>query len=181
MIKGSVSQRYARALIELAEQADQTDKILSELMQFQKLAREVPRLLPLLSEVTTIKSDRRRVLTEVLEQLEMSDLMSRYAKYLLDRERFAFFHDIVKAYQDLCDQLTELVRAKVISASSLEKSVTERIEKILCDKTGKKVAVEYKEDPSLIGGMMIQLGSRVYDGSVQGELARFQENILKKN
>lgn len=180
MTKGSVSRRYARALIELAEEKGQVDQILGELLKFQEFARTVDRLVPVLSDKVIAREKRQQVLTKTLKHLAPSELFIRYMNYLLERERFGYFHEIVQAYRTLCDQRTGLIRAKVTTAATLEKSLSDRIEMLLTKKTGKKVVVEYLEDPSLIGGVRVQLGSRVYDGSVQRELARFQENMLKE-
>ncbi len=180
MKQGSIANRYAQALLELAQQANATADTLKEMEALQAVLDQVPRLGTLLSDVIVVRSDRRRVLTDVLTQLSASELMTRFARYLLDKERFGLFADIVRAYRSLQDEAANLLRAKVVTATALTSDVSSRVEKLLADKTGKRVAVAYEEDPSLIGGIKIQLGSRVYDGTIQGELSRFQEKMLKE-
>ncbi len=179
MNEGALAHRYAKALLLLAQDAGKTDEALKELELLDEVFKQIPKLLPMLSDIIVPRSDRRRVLVDVLEQMSASDLMRRYTRYLLDRERFMLFRSIVRAFRDLQDKAAGLIRAKVVSAAPLEAAATERIEKILSDKTGKTVVANFSEDPELIGGMVIQLGSRVYDGSIAGELKRFQERILK--
>ncbi len=179
MIQGSLPYRYARALVELAEEANAVDKIADELAFFEEVARQTPGMIRLLSDIVVMKTDRRRVLSEILERMAASELFRKYAKYLLEKERFGYFTGIVRAYQELRDERTNRIRARVTSVAPLDAAITERLEKILADKTGKQVAVDYEQDPSLIGGLVIQMGSRIYDGSVNGELVRFQAKMLK--
>lgn len=178
--QGSLPFRYARALISLAEEAQQVEVVAKDLENLQGACRQLPKLLTLLADVIVPRSERSQVLGELLAQVSASELVRRFCRFLLDKERFASFDGIVKAYARLCDERAGLLRAKVRSAVTLSSELAGRIEKLLVDKTGHKVAVEYEEDPNLIGGILLQIGSRIYDGSVRGELRRAQELMLKQ-
>lgn len=179
MSLGILAHRYARALVDLAQDQGILNQIDTELKTFQQISQDVPELQSLLSDVILPRHERRRILTEVLERMEASELFKRYAKFLLEKERFVLYPALVRAFDALRDAAAGLVRAKVFAPQPLGSELRARIEQLLADKTGKTVAVEFCEDPSLIGGLVIQLGSRVYDGSINGELARAQEGMVK--
>ncbi len=178
-MQGSLPYRYARALIALAEEADEVDSMAEELIQLQEVSAQADRLDHFLAEPVIPSASRKKTLDEVLKNLSASPLLKRFCSLLLERERFAWFEEIIAAYFDLRDDLQRIVRVQVTSAVPLEPELAEQLESILRDKTGKEVAVDYAEDASLIGGLVIQLGGRVYDGSVRGDLMRIQEKILK--
>ena len=179
MIAGSLSHRYARALLSLAEKAGQIDAVREELDVLESLAKQTSKLVPFLSNPVVASEKRRQVLVQALDSVKVSDLTRRFCLFLLEKNRIKVLHDIVSAFDELCDERNKIIRAKVVSARPLAQEEAAQFESLLIAKTGKKVLVEFDEDPELIGGVRVQLGSLVYDGSVQGELERVQETMLK--
>lgn len=178
-MQGSLPYRYARALVALAQERDQLEEMSVELIRLQGISRQIDRLDYYLAEIVIPRKTRRKTLDQVLDNLLASEMLRRFCHTLLERERFTWFEAIVSAYQDLCDEIAGLLRVKVISAIPLEKDLASKLEAILQDKTGMEVEIDYSEDASLIGGLIIHVGGRVYDGSVRGDLLRAQEKILK--
>lgn len=179
-MRGSLPYRYAQALVSLAQEAGELNRIKNEFTQLQEISRQSEAFISYLAQVIVPRTDRRSLLSKVLQGMSASDLMTRFAHLLLARERFAYFNEIARAYTELCDELAGIVRAKVSSAVALSEAVSRRLEKILTEKTGKTVKVAYQEIPHLIGGVVIELAGRVYDGSVRGDLKRAQDKILKE-
>lgn len=179
MSQGSLAFRYARAWIELAEQAKCVTQVSEDLARIEAILLKEPKLVTLFSDTTVSKGERLQLLSQILGHVSASDLVARFMRFLIERERFASFSEMQRAYEKLCDERSGIVRASVTSVIPLGPDLAGQIEALLSKKTGKRVIVEYQQDPALIGGMVIQLGSRVYDGSVSGELRRAQELMLK--
>lgn len=179
MTSGSVSHRYARALMTLAQKDGKLEAIRKELDTLASVAAQTPRLISFLSDIIVPQEKRRETLTEILTKLQASELMRRFCFVLLERHRFGEFLNIVRGFDQLCDEQEGLIRARVISAQPLGSEDVAAFEKLLVQKTGKKVLIDYDQDPSLIGGVKVQLGSLVYDGSIRGDLERVQETMLK--
>ena len=85
---------------------------------------------------------------------------------------------IARAYRDLADAHTGRVRARVTSAEPLTAAAADRVRRALEERTGKKVIVETAVDPSLIGGVVAQVGDLVLDGSVRTQLADLRSKLL---
>lgn len=178
-MKSSLPYRYARALVSLAQADSQLDAVGQELAQLDSIVRQIAGLPSFVSSIAVPRAERRRVLTEVLERLNASALVQRFAKLLLDKERISLLPEIAKAYGELRDDIVGLLRARVISAVALDAEQSRKLEELLKNKTGKDIAVHYEQDPALIGGVIIHLGSRMYDGSVRGELQKAREGMLQ--
>ncbi len=171
--------RYAQALIDLATDADQVAAIRQEILDFQKTINESPELLTVLSDVVIPKAERKNVLTAVLDKIQPSELFKKFLNYSLEKERMALLPAMIQSYVVLCDSQAGVLKAKVTSAAPLSEALSQQVQQVLTNKTGKTVAIEFKQDPSLIGGLVIQLGSRIFDGSLLGDLRRFQDDMLQ--
>lgn len=179
MIAGSLSHRYARAFLSLAEKAGQIDAVREELDALESVTEATAKLIPFLADPVVPPEKRRQVLVQALDAIKVSELTRRFCLFLLEKNRIRALHDIVRAYDELCDERNKIIRAKVVSARPLAAEESAEFERILIEKTGKKVLVEFAEDPALIGGVKVHVGSLVYDGSIRGELERVEETMLQ--
>jgi len=179
MIGGSLPYRYGRALANLAQDEAELARIKQELDGLVAVLRQMPKLKNYIADIIVPQRERLHMLTQALDTLKASELFRRFGLFLVRKERFGQIEAIARAYTELCDEIGNVIRATVVSATPLEPKQGAQIEQLLADKTGKKVALEYATDPALIGGLRIRLGSREFDGSVRGDLNRVQEEMLK--
>jgi F-type H+-transporting ATPase subunit delta len=77
------------------------------------------------------------------------------------------------------DERLGRVKATVTSAAPLDEAAQERLRRRLCDVAGKQVYLELRQDPAILGGVVTQIGSRVYDGSVKTQLARLRDELVR--
>jgi len=172
--------RYATALVELATESNQLTETRQSLTQLCHVCEEDPQILDILSDIVVPRAKRRNALQAILDRMQATDLVRRYLLYLLERERLSLLPAIIRAFEGLCDERSKILRAEVTTAVPLNPLLAQEIETVLTTKIGRTVLVSHKQDPTLIGGLRIQVGSQVYDGSVEGELHRLQENMLKE-
>ena len=82
------------------------------------------------------------------------------------------------AYRQELDRHNGIVEVDVRTAKSLTKQQTTRLEKVMTKVTGKTVRMNVHEDSELLGGLVVQVGSQVYDGSLSNQLDRFRDHLL---
>ena len=99
---------------------------------------------------------------------------------LLDKGRIVNLPDVARGYHTLVDEHANRVRATVTSARPLDPALEKRLKNALEQQSGKTVILEKKEDPSILGGVVTQLGDLVYDGSVRTQLAQMREQLLSE-
>lgn len=176
MIGGSLSRRYAKALFELAMEHRREGEVAQEIQRFVAVYAG-PELKQVLNNPAFHKGSRKNILVQVAEGLELSRLVSHFLCLLLERGRLIFLPSIAFWYGRLLDEVKGRVEARVVSASPLQNGMLERLREVLKRISGKEVIVHAESDPSLIGGVLIQLEGTIYDGSVRTQLEKMKERI----
>ena len=123
---------------------------------------------------------RRRLLKEIFDALNLERRVANFIGILVDRDRLPILEEIIKAYQKLLDERLGIVRARVTSAYLLDHSEQQRLAARLEQATGKQIRMEVTVDPSLIGGVVAQVGSTIYDGSVRHQLEAFKTRLVEE-
>ena len=170
MIVGSIARRYAKALFSLADEQGQVEQWSSGLEALGRALASSPELRDSLASPLFEKEQRRAVVAELGKSLGLADLPRSFLLLLADRDRLAYLPAIIRNFRDLSDARLGRVRARVTSAVPLSPEEAKRIAQGLATATKAEVIVETGVDPALLGGVVAQVGSMVYDGSVRSQL-----------
>src|SRR5262245_10461220 len=161
MITGSLSRRYTRALFQLAREAGQEEKIGQEIDSFLEVYTG-SELQKVLTNPAFGIDDRKRTLIEVSNQLKLSILAIHFLLLLLERDRLNYLSSIAILYHHWLNEARGRVEAKVVSPGSMESVIVDRLRDVLNRISGKEVILQQETDPSLIGGVLIELEGKVY-------------------
>ncbi len=176
MIEGSLSRRYARALFELALEGHGEEEIGQQIERF--LAAYSGSALPTaLTNPAFPLASRKNIVIAVSQGLQLSPLVVHFLSLLLERDRLSFLPSMVSRYRRLLDQKKGRVEARVVAPEPLEAATLERLREALSGLSGKEVVLQQESDAGLIGGVVIQLEGKVYDGSVRTQIERMKERI----
>jgi len=176
MTEGSLARRYSRALFQLARETGQEDAIGSEIEAFFK-AYESSDLHTVLTNPAFDAPSRKRVLIHVGNTQRLSVLAIHFLSLLLERDRLDQLEGIVNGYRRLLNLAKGRVEAKVVSAAPLEPALAERVRAELRGVSGKDVVMTQDVDPALLGGMLVELEGKIYDGSVRTQLENMKQRI----
>ena len=120
-------------------------------------------------------------MTELLPRLgDILPVTRRLLVLLADRDRLSILGEILDMYRDRLMELRGVVRARITTASELPPERLGVIAATLEGATGKQVDLKTEVDVTLLGGVVTQIGSTVYDGSVAGHLARLRSRFLSE-
>lgn len=173
------ANRYARALIEVLYPEKAADGY-QQLEQFLGLLKDQPDARRFLENPTTAGERRKRLLKEISAALKMEPRVANFIGILADKDRLPLLEEIIHAYQTFLDEKLGIVRARVTSAHALDaaqqKDLASRLEKA----TGKQIRMEVAVDPGLLGGVVAQVGSTIYDGSVRQQLQAFKARLSEE-
>jgi F-type H+-transporting ATPase subunit delta len=173
------ANRYARALIDVLypEQAEIGQQ---QLQQFLSLLTDQPDARRLLENPAMAGDRRKRLLNDLSGAMNLDRRVANFIGILVDRDRLSLLEEIIQTYQKFLDEKLGIVRARVTAAYSLDagqqKELMARLEKA----TGKQIRMEVAVDPSLIGGLVAQVGSTIYDGSVRQQLQAFRSRFSEE-
>jgi len=179
LIAGSIAKRYAKALVDVAASGNEVEVVGQELSGVAGLLREHRELHRFLVNPSILRRDKVRVLEEVMARLSLRPLTKSFLRILLEAGRLQALEGVLRAYETMVDERLERVKAVVRTAAPLEGEAQERLRQRLAEMTGKTVYLEVQQDTSLLGGLVTQIGSQVYDGSLRTRLARLQEELVR--
>ena len=171
------ANRYATALIDVLY-PDKAEAGLQQLQSFVRLLNEQPDSRRILENPAMAGERRKRLLKEISSAFGFDRRVSNFVSILADRNRLPILEEIITEYQRLMDKRLGIVRARVTSAHALDSMQQQELAHKLQQITGKQVRMEVAIDPSLIGGVVAQVGSTIYDGSVRQQLQVFKSRLV---
>jgi F-type H+-transporting ATPase subunit delta len=162
--------RYATALFELALEEHALDAVRTDLDRFEALLGESADLARLVRSPAFSSEEQVRALTAVLDRIGLRGLSARFLLAVAANRRLFAVRDIIKAYRALVARHRGEVSAQVTLAQPPSERHLAAIGEVLNAVTGKQVQVDVKVDPAIIGGLVVQLGSRMVDSSLRTKL-----------
>ncbi|MFQ5989251.1 MAG: ATP synthase F1 subunit delta [Candidatus Methylomirabilales bacterium] len=180
MIAGSVAKRYAKALVEVATEADALESVGAELSSVATLWDAEPAMTGFFSNPGVLLKDKAQTLTGLARQMELSPLLSRFLDLLLTRDRLQALPAISRVYQDLMNTRLGRAQAVVTTTAPLAPDLTESLRRQMTEVLGKSVLLESKVEPAILGGIVVQVNSTVYDGSLRTQLRQLREHLLRE-
>ncbi len=175
MIQSVVARRYAQAIFEIAVERENTDKIEEELQVVKKSFASSSELRNWLSYPFIDQVDKKSLLAQVFADL--SEPVQNLLFLLVDRHRVDQIGQIVEAYQALNDEHKGVVEATVITAFPLRAEDEKQLIETFEDLTNKKLRIQKQIDSDLLGGVVVKIGDRIYDGSLRTKLRQFQKRL----
>ncbi|MCC6810005.1 MAG: ATP synthase F1 subunit delta [Deltaproteobacteria bacterium] len=171
-----VGDRYARALLEVTEERKETDKA-AEALNALVHARTHSKELAHVMLDPRMKDERMAVLTTLAEKVSAPAAIVSLLRTLDAAERLDDLQAISTAFVKLADQKAGRVRGHVTSAAELADAEKKKISESLTAAIGKKVAVDFAVDASLIGGVSVKIQDLVWDGSLKTQLERLRQSL----
>ena len=169
-IISGMAGRYATALFELAREQNAIDRVKVDLDRFDALVAEVADLARLLRSPVCSADEQTRALSGVLDRAGIDGLAANVLKLLGTNRRLFAALDVVRGYRALVAKHKGEVSAEVTLAEQPSETHLAAIKDALAAATKKNVQVQVKVDPSLIGGLVVKLGSRMVDSSLRTKL-----------
>ncbi len=170
-----VARRYASALFELADNARSLDQVAQDLTTFRRLVGDSPELARLIASPVINRELQGKALLAVLDAAGISGLMRNFIGTVAHNGRARELPAMAAAY------LAELARrrgettAEVTSAVALTSAQTQQLGDVLRSVLGgAKVSIDARVDPDILGGLVVKVGSRLFDSSIRSKLARLQ-------
>lgn len=173
----TIAERYARAIFELGVERGNVDKLVAKIDAFASAYSGTPELKKVLENPRVQASERDSILRALAERLGFETLELNVIRYLAQRRRLRVLPELSERLARLVDQKNGIVRATVTVAGPLPESFYERLTRELETLTSRKILLERKEDPSLIGGVVTRIGDNTIDGSLSGWLERLGRQL----
>lgn len=168
---GGLARRYARALLGLVPDRGALDTIGDELARVAAAFAE-PRLRAVVLNPCIDVDARRRIVGEVVEQLAVSSDVGNLVRLLADRDRLSILGDVARAFEVMVDSALGRARVRIRTAQPLGPNERAEIVDLARKLVGLDVVATTDVDAELLGGVVLDAGGTVYDGSIRTQLAR---------
>lgn len=175
----AIASRFARALADILTNPEAANDAVVKLRVFDELQQSSPDLKNILISPAVSGRKKKAAVARFAEQIGFSPLLKNFMYVLIDHRRTAMLGEILASLETQLDERRGIVRANVQSARPLDEAQRQAIEAALGRATGKQVFGQYKVDEALIGGLVARVGSRVYDGSVRGQLQAMRGRLVR--
>jgi F-type H+-transporting ATPase subunit delta len=170
----TVAFKYAKALFEVSKQSECLDKTLSELLGIQNLFVEHS-----LSEILS-SPQSEKVWLDLLNLLkgQISSLVYNFLALLGEMDRGYLLEVVYSQFLVLCDEHFGLVRGVLVTASDVGVEQRQALEALVSSKLGRKVVFEYRQDPSILGGVIAHVGGWTFDDSLKYHLDQIHRQLV---
>jgi len=177
----TVAERYARAILELADESKQLSQVTNEIRSIADAYGESEELRALTANPAVEGGARDALLRDLGARLALSPIAMNAVRLMARRGRLSVLPEVAEMLGRLADQKAGVLRAVVISARPLTEEYYERLSAELSKRTNRKILLERREDPTLIGGVVTRIGDHTIDGSLKGRLAALERQLLASN
>lgn len=179
MIGGSLARRYARALLGIGEEDSQSRRILGEVDRFAETMAESPLLRETLEAAHVNRRDKHAALEAVLASSGFLPTTRNFLGLLVEKGRMNILPPVLAELRQMIERLEGIERVDVVVPMPLTDPQREALRAALEAQTGREVLLEETVDPGLLGGMVVKIGSTVYDGSARTQLRSIRETLQK--
>jgi F-type H+-transporting ATPase subunit delta len=179
VIGGSLARRYARALLDIGREENQLRRILGEVEDFSGMLSGTPDLREMLFAAEVNRRDKGEWLSSAVGKLGFLPTTRNFLLLLVEKERLEVLPQILVELRRMVEEIEGIERVEVTSPAGLSPAQRDRLCEAIAARTGKKIELEEKIDAAVLGGMVVKVGSTVYDGSVRTQIHQIRENLQK--
>ena len=174
-----VASRYAKALLELAEESKiSKDEVLNQLTDVVKSVEGSSDMQRVMSSPVISNGDKKNVLIKLFSK-ETHKVIVNFLQLLVDKNRFTMLDSIYKEYRAEINKLNNLLSIHVTSAINLNKSDKAMIKVKLQNILKKDIELDWAVNPEIIAGLVFEVGDNIIDNSIQHKIKELSRNIIK--
>jgi len=175
----STSKSYALALYELSKENSEIDKIETEMKSFRQLLQESNDFKEIVLSPTVSKEDKKNVIFAIIDKSNFSLNLKNFLGLVATKNRLFYLSKIIESFLNLVSNSKGELKGKLVSSKKLSLDEKEKIQNELSKDLKSSLNLDYKYDPDLIAGLIIQIGSVMIDTSIKTKLKKIEKNMLE--
>ena len=174
-VSSGLSGRYAKAIYELAEEKKILTKIVDDFVRLRKLLGESNFLSNLINSPAISKSDKQNSILKILNKAKAQELTIKFFGTLANNGRLILINEVIEDFLSMVSRINGEVKAEVTSSFPLDQNQQKKVVSAISEATGiKKIILSTSIDESLIGGLIVKIGSKMIDNSLKTKLNRLE-------
>ena len=173
------SDRYSRALFEVASESKELDKIESDIKNFYSILNSSKEIQSFIQNPTHSLDNQYEAIRILSDKLNFSKNLKNFFYLLIQKRRIFFVKKIIESFLKLCSSKRGEVKASLISSKILSDKELNEISQDISKFMGSKIKFDYSVDENLIGGLKLQLGSFMIDTSIRNKLKKIEQRMIE--
>ena len=173
------AERYSLALFELSEENNLLNQIEDQSLSMLNLITQNNDFSNFIKDPTINQGDLSNVINKILENKKFDILFKNFLNFLIQKRRFFYVERILKSFIETCSKKRGELKAELKSAKNLSNEEIKKITDLLTENFSSKIKLDYKHDESLIGGLVVQVGSTMVDTSIKNKLQQIENKMIE--
>ena len=171
--------RYSLALYELSMESKMLSEIEGHSSSIINLIASSEDFRSLIKDPTNNKKNQLNALSEISKHYKLNELLTKFLSFLISKRRFFYVDKILKSFVETCSIKRGELKAELTSAKDLTENEVNSIKEELTKNFTSKIKLNYKHDSSLIGGLIVQVGSTMVDTSIKNKLQQIENRMIE--
>ena len=171
--------RYSLALYELASESKLLAKVEDQSSSILKLISSSKDFSDLIKDPTSKQVDLLKTINNIFDNYKLENLLKNFMSFLVIKRRFFYVEQILKSFIETCSNKRGELKAEIKSAKELSSVEISNITEELSNNFDSKIKLNYKHDKSLIGGLVVQVGSTMVDSSIKNKLQQIENRMIE--
>ena len=173
------ANRYSLALYELAAESNVINKVEENSNSFLTLISNSKDFKDLIKDPTLSQEILKKVINKISEKFNLEILFKNFLNFLILKRRFFYIKQILISFNEICSEKKGELKAEIKSAKNLSQQEINKITEELSNTFKSKIKLNYNHDKSLIGGLVVQVGSTMIDTSIKNKLQQIENRMIK--
>ena len=173
------ANRYSLALYELANETNTLVQCEENSLAFLNLINDNKDFNKLIKDPTISKDTLTNIINKISENSKLDILFKNFLGFLITKRRFFFVENILNKFNEICSEKRGELKAKIKSAKELSQIEIDKITEELSKNFKSKIKLDYKYDQSLIGGLVVQVGTTMIDTSIKNKLQLIENTMIE--
>ncbi len=179
MVEDRIGYRYAKSLFDLAKEKNVLEQVWEDMGMIHETAEGSRDFVLMLNSPLIASSKKEAILHQLFKGKYSSDITEMLVDIIVHKGRERYLDNVAKAFLVLYDAEKHIQRGKLTSAEPMSEAQIAEIKKIVEKQTGDTFEIDVEVDPSLIGGFILSIGDKLFDGSVSTKLREIKQEFVQ--
>ncbi len=168
-----------QALFELASEGNSANDIENQVSSILELIRKSEDIKEFIKDPTNKIEDQLKIINAISDQFKFNELLKKFLGFAVTKRKFFYIEKILNDFLFICSNARGEIQAELSAAKNLNESEINKIKDELSSTFGSNIKLNHKHDPSLIGGLIIKVGSTMIDTSIKSKLQKIEKKMIE--
>jgi len=170
---------YSQALFELASEKNLINDMEMQVSSIIDLINKSSDFKNLIKDPTIKIEDQLKIIKKISDQFKFNELLKKFLGFVISKRRFFYVEKILKDFLNICSYAKGEINAELSAAKELNENEINNVKNELSNTFGSNIKLNHKYDPSLIGGLIIKVGSTMIDTSIKNKLQKIEKKMIE--